>query len=339
MSFLIRKGKMNDLIEIQSLIYSVNQVHFSRDYLSWLLQDPFDSSELNSLVLLDNGRLIGHVGYVKSRYQTEGNVLNGSHPFLLAILHEYRGLGFGKDLLLRAASIGDISLIFEGTQDAIKVYPGAGYKKIVNLGLYRKWLNWPAAEQIKPQSLKMYGYNVITLLIDMCFFKTQVYKKTDRPSVIFSDFSSEDVEFSARRDSRITNVPCKQTIEWFSKCPVLKTRALRVGDEKSNLGVLMIYIHDHGNYKTGRILHLPNCDNDPQQWRLIVKEAEFYLHEDGCNQISVCSSHPVYTKTLLGMGYFPMGTRPIWLRDPNNLALDREWHVTYLEGDNGFRGV
>jgi len=336
---MIRKGKINDLTDIQNLICSVNHVNFSLDYLSWLLQDPFDSNQLNSLVLLDNGRLIGHVGYIKSHYQAEGNVLSGSHPFLLAILSEYRGLGLGKELLLQAASIGDISLIFEGTQDAIKVYPGVGYKKILNLRLYRKWLNWPIPEQIKSQSLKMYGYNLITLLINMSFFKVPANKKTDRLPLVFSDYSLENTEFFTGLDARISNIPKKETIEWFLQCPTLKALSLRVGEDKFDLGILMMYINDHGKYKTGRILHLPNCGGNEQKWRLVLKEAEFYFHKEGCNQVSVCSSHPIYTKVLFGMGYLPMSTRAIWLRDPDNLTLDKEWHVTYLEGDNGFRGV
>ncbi len=121
---------------------SVFGVRQSREILNWILKDPENNNNYLSLVALMDDRIICHIGYIQSYYCMGGKRVVGAHPILWAVDPGFRGK-IARELYKMVLDSVDISLIYEGTPSAQRVYPKLGYRRFTEVGLYRRHIDLP----------------------------------------------------------------------------------------------------------------------------------------------------------------------------------------------------
>ena len=102
MKIEIRRTIKSDLKSLLSL-YNGKK---SMDEINWVLKD-FNSEGFRSFVALnDKDKVIGHIGYIISKYCINGLVFNGMHNMMWIVDKEARG-GAGLKLFSKNVKMGD----------------------------------------------------------------------------------------------------------------------------------------------------------------------------------------------------------------------------------------
>ncbi len=122
-------------------------------------------------------------------------------------------------------------------------------------------------------------------------------------------------------------------------CPDVKSEVVVVYSGNKPVGYLVVYWNKTERGVSGRIVHIPDMGKDLGSWISVVEHAETMLRRKGCRSITAMASHPMLSSALHKCGYFRSGTRNVWLYDPSGTFSNYEWHLTFLEGDAGYRGV
>ena len=89
----------------------------------------------------------------------------------------------------------------------------------------------------------------------------------------------------------------------------------------------------------GRINHLPNIGDNINDWLSLLIEIEIIFRNQNCSTFSVYSTHPILIKALNILGYRNIRSRTVWAFDNENYLKYKTYHLTYLEGDHGFRNL
>lgn len=338
MGYELREAIPADLVDIRRVITEVFQNNYSIEYLHWVLENPEDPSRLNAIVALENNRIIGVSGYVRARYSTGDLLITGVHAILLCVLPEYRG-GIGRELFYRVSTLSDVSLIYEGTQDAIRVYPKVGFQRVSEVEFYRLRLLPPSAAEIKPvkKKIRYIGRGIINLA-QYYLSLLRIGYEVDH-SLEFFPFTLALYPSYPPRNECISNFPSKETLDWLSRCPGLYSKNYLIKKGGICRGTLFVYIKDHGGFKTGKIVHIPEMGKNPSSWTGVLSFAEAFLRRQGCRWINICVHHPTLKAVLKNKGYSKLNSCKIWILDPKSYFSDKTWHLTYIEGDHGFRGV
>jgi len=333
----MRQAEEGDLEAIADLVEIVFGSRQPPKYLNWLLSDPENPGRLNSIVALAGDSIVGHTGYVRANYHTGTEMLSGVHIILWAVHPEFRGIG--TELYMRALTNTDISLIYEGTAPAVRVYIKLGYTRPMVAFHYRSNFFMPRITEYLP------GMRIKSFAITLAQYMLQKVKRfsariiTD-PSITFKLYSLDAWYCAPPHDGVVTNCPSREQISWLQQCPSLESRVLTVYRGEIPLGVLFIYINrHHGTHATGRIVHLPNMGEDLRAWLSVLVHSESLFRELGCKSFTTYAGHPVFLKAVNMLGYCNDFKRPAWVLDPQKRLADRTWHLTYIEGDHGFRGV
>ena len=335
---LIRNAKHEDLQEISLLIEKVFRIKISMKYLQWIISDPYDTGQLNSIVALNNNKIIAHVGYIKSRYYLDGKELIGTHAILLCVLPKYRG-EIGKLIFQRVSSIGDISIIYEGTESAQRIYPKAGFYKLGNIFSYRTSLKLPQPTGLFfNKKFPTYIRNLSSSILDV-LMRCHKTVKID-PLINLKPYNHE-IKSSHQLlfHNVLSNYPDKEIIDWLIKCNFLDSHIFTVHKNKKMFGILFLYIKKYKTYSMGRINHLPNIGDNINDWLSLLIEIEIIFRNLNCSTFSVYSTHPTLIKALNILGYRNVRTRAIWAFDNDDYLKEKTYHLTYLEGDHGFRNL
>ena len=137
----------------------------------------------------------------------------------------------------------------------------------------------------------------------------------------------------------LSNSPDQGTLNWFKKCESLESYIFSVKHGNINYGILYLYKSRNRYGADGRIHHLPNMGNDLRLWISLIEKIENYFKFLGCVNISVCCTHPTFLKALDVLRYRMIEKNNIWIFDPKNKINNKKIHLTYIEGDHGFRNL
>ena len=339
--FLIRKTEIQDLDKIAAIINHIFEISISINYLNWILSDPDQPEKLNSIVVLNKKTIVGHVGYIKCKYYTLSKEIIGTHAILLCIMPKYRGK-VGKRIFKEVSSIYDISIIYEGTKEAIRIYPQVGFKQIGHVSLYHTSFTVP-----KPIAL-LYGKNLHSYIKEFSISIIDIIKK-------YTQYKIETVHSNSlinlkkyenhisyeniKKCATLSNYPDSKKIEWFIKVPFLDSHIYTIYKNDICLGILYLYIRKYKGYCIGRVNHLPNLGENINEWLEILIKIEAIFRKLNCISYSIYATHPKLIKALDILCYRNTRNRAIWLLDEKGYMKNKSFHLTYIEGDHGFRNI
>ena len=319
---MIRRTTKDDIGAIEEL-YSHSKNKFE---LSWLLPDPLEHNPFRSFVSVLDNKIVGHIGYVVSKFKYNESEFKGVHPQAWIVSPEYRGHGIGLKLVHKVLNMGDFSYLIGGSKATMRIFPFLGFKLKFFVLEYVKSL-----ESLNTTEASETAKGAISL---------EEYSKKEAVKI----HSSNAVFVNAQEDSHI---------KWLLDCPLCDTYAFFVKQDGKPLGIVVCYIgKNNDDILTGRIVHLSYLGDDLIPWQNTLFEIENFFLDKACLVATTLATHPIYLKALIDNGYsqrpsYPVSAfnengRPFFLRDHQNKLPDipdKSFHWTFLEGDMGYRNL
>lgn len=332
----IRHSTIDDINGINSLLEKTFGAATDNQELLWLLSDQESPSELNSKVISIDGAIEGHVGYVKSTYLVNQQAISGIHATNLAA-GKLPVRGMGRKMFEQVSYVPDVAILYEGTPSAIKMYPKSGYKIIGYSELYSTTVKYPNFSALKSPSFKAFLKKLIIPLRDK--FKRLGKNLNTSNDITFETLKPNDDIVHAPLDSALTNTPDWNKINWLNKCPFLESCIYVVKLKENPIGILYLYINNRSEFKTARIVCMPNVGGNSLYWQTILNFAEKKFRESNVIRYTIYASHPSLREVLSTKGFIKEHDRNIWCYDSKGLLNGFDLHLMHLEGDHAFREV
>lgn len=338
-SFEIRTATTGDLEGIRALLEGVFREPFPAPYLRWLLEDPTREGALDALVATAEGRVVGQVGAVRAGYRVGDATLTGAHAIALAVAPGFRG-GLGTELLRWASTLGDVSILLEGTEAGVRVYPKVGLRRFGHVDFFRTTLRLPRpGELIRAGSKRAIARAAGRSLWERAARLRVPARVSEEVRIEPLDLDADLAPLAPPLDARLQNEPTAATLRWFRRCPGLESEVHGVTRRGAFLGVLLLYVKRGPRGAAGRVVHLPNLGAEAAAWARVIGFAEGRLRALGCGSASVAATHPDLVAALRQRGYRRQRRQAVWLLDPDGRIPRPDWHLTCLEGDHAFRGI
>jgi hypothetical protein len=336
-NFFIRPSTGNDIPFIDGLY------PFSRlKVLHWILTDPENSNRYRSFVAhAGNGEVIGHIGYVKGSYVFGHDECIGIHPIEWVVSAKHRRESIGRQLMDAVFDLGDFSLIIGGSTLGQMAFPRFGFEMKLECLEYEKIIEAvPYMRSIKG-TLKNRTFAVYMLIKS---FTNRIRSKSHDRDVWLRPYQGDLIDRRHIDTDIIKNEPNEKIIEHFCHCPSVEGHAFTAMKGEIPAGIVMCYLKQGvDRIVRGRIVHTSFLGNDPDLWTGVIEQTERFLISKGCAVISTFASHPSFRMALTRCGYvFNRYRRPVFFRDPRRLFVslpNESWHLTYLEGDLGYRDL
>lgn len=293
-----------DLPAISELTERVFGRRRSLEVLRWLLLSAQPGLDIQSEVAVNNrGRIVGHVGVLKSLYQWGEHIAVGAHPMLWMLHPDARGrIGV---LLGRACTrSGDFSLVVGGTPDSKPIMERRRFVRSAATTELRLSTH-PAAPAEPADELALRPFEPApTRLLPAA--------------------------------GPVVSLPSPARLKWLAACPTLEARLFSLFRGEKNLGPVLLYLNRRGDEASGRVVHLPWGDGD---WVSYLRLALAELAAGGCRTASILVTSERQLETVRALGGEPFYERLIFFRNQSGLPEASGWHLTYLEGDLAYRRV
>ena len=304
----------------------------------WLLMDNDTNNSFRSFVAVDNNKVIGHIGYVRSYYHFSGKRYVGVHPLAWMVEEKHRGLGLGLSLFSKTMKECDFNLTTAGTEIAQKFYRSLNF----NIVTYGKRFT----KVLKPKKY----YKILSGSASLRFARTLIHSRgLLKKSRISSSKGSVETEVKATDihkfeyevdESVMTNIPEERYIDWILNCPVVNTYVFSLSSKGKPCGFAVCYTQKTDNdILVGRIVHISNLGSETKIWHQVIYHLEKFFRTKGCAIISTLATYPVFIQALNQSGYIFRAESGIWIKGKLPDIPKNSWHLTYLEGDLGYRGL
>ncbi len=250
--------------------------------------------------------------------------------------------GIGLNLLLRAISVADFSIIVGGSPYAQNIYPRIKFTLKFHIPTYYKLIK-PIAYFRSATSYSLLKRIAKTLYLSPSIPSRKCSEELQR-NIELRVHPLDSVEPYPSTGHSISNIIDIHQLRWIMKHPALKSYVCSIMYRGTSIGLSVCYINDHQPAApTGRIVHISYLGDNEMIWHTALLKVEAFLRDYGCSVISTMSSHPIFAKALKDAGYISCskGT-PCYMRDVKNALPgipNDDWHLTFVEGDSGFRGV
>ena len=319
---MIRRTTRDDIDAVVELYsHTKNNVE-----LGWLLPDPSDHNPFRSFVAVSDNKIVGHIGYVISKFKYNGLEFSGVHPQAWIVSPEYRSHGTGLKLMTKVLDMGDFSYLIGGSKATMRIFPALGFK-----------LKFYVLEYVKPLES----------------FHISQSSETNKDIISLEEYNEKEAVQSRFSNSVFINAQGRSHIHWLLDCPLCDTYAFSIKQDDKQIGIAICYIgKNKDDILTGRIVHLSYLSGDLDPWKSTIYEIEQFLVDSGCSVIATLASHPTYISALIDNGYsqrsnypvpvFNENGRPFFLRDPKKKLLeipDESFHWTFFEGDMSYRNL
>lgn len=302
------------------------------EVFKWLHQNA--DGTFRSFVADVNGRIVGHIGYVKADYAFQGQLHEG--VFSIEWLVDDKFKQAALPLYSKVLKIGQFTFVIGGTEIVNKMYPLMKFKAPLYVSRFLK--------VTKPMTyFGLLKNPPLKKLVKTVYYSRGLIR---RPSfALQSDISLKahnnpyDYENLSFDTSVAENDASPDYMEWLLNVPGVSATHFSIFQKKHQIGKALCYIEKSGDIFTGRIVHISFLGNEIRVWRDVLKFLEDYLKKSGCCIITAMASHPYYIQALNNSGFVYLRQSPFWLRDRKDLFKEAEWHLTYLEGDLAYRNL
>ncbi|WKK66830.1 hypothetical protein [Lutimonas zeaxanthinifaciens] len=310
----------------------------SIEELKWLFKDPNDKNEYNGFVCISNEELVGVIGYIDVSY-TDGTVdFKGVIPMSWQLKENYKGFA-GILLFKKVLALGDFCIAIAGSSTAKQMYPMFKYRYLFNIYEYYKVLDLKSSfclitKKGRLKSLaKLLWLNTARFRINIKFKKTR--------NVVFENYNQTEEQIKEINYGIIRRKLNKNQINWFLKCPLVKSMAFKVYLDESFLGYVILYIKSQDGCNQGRIVHLPYVDDKHLSYEIFHKCLQI-LKKHKCSFVSSWLHHDAHSSSLKNHGFKRIKNKiiPFYLKDKRNVFENHNldnWFLQYSEGDKAYR--
>lgn len=319
------------------------QEHIDIDFqtLKWLNYDK-DQKKYNSLVAVDeDDNVVGHIGYDISHFNCESSIYKG-------VITNYwiadKNINYPIGLLLRKKvnKLSDFQYEFEGSQDSRDIFPLMKYEEAFNINAYEKPINICKSIQKvyhKKGTILKKLYRIFKYLKKIYIFRKNIVISMKRYDLDISELKSEFKEYIADKNY-IYNKDESKILDKWAECKEIETKSYMVKKGSDLLGYFILGFDTKKGVKSCRVIHISNFGEDMDVWSGVLDYIINILKGTNVATLGVLSTHPSLIRTLEKSGFFVVGQKLFWLKDKNKyLSRDpKKWHVTFTEGDIGYRG-
>lgn len=308
-----------------------HQFAFTPEMLRWKYLEPSGfGCAARSLLVRENGRIVAHVGL----YCTEFGGTSAMHPY------DWVASGtkspHGYMVLRRAQQASDIHYVFGCTPAAAQVFEAAGYRVAATIPLFQKILDpiaWRHIHQQQPFLKK-----AILLALD----RSRSVLHTGRVPALnvelrqVSEFGSEIEELLRKSSTAIRSSRAPRLLNYYLRYPPGTIRGWHVAVEGRLRGFALTNTNPHGAVSRGKILDVCLDAEDTDLGAAVIAAIVNELRTAGCQHVSAYAGISWLAAALRANGFFERGhTKVHWRDAKNKIALDKPFHLTYLEADTG----
>jgi hypothetical protein len=330
-NLLIRRSDYNDIKGICELYDNKEP-----DIMQWVLSGSQDNQEeLCSYVAINKqDEIVGHIGYVESKYRFNGSAFLGIHPIEWRVRSDCKG-SIGFELITKVTGSGDFNIIIGGTKEAQFLYPILGFKKLDSALVYSRIINY-SAFLVSAKSIKK---KILTLR-----------KAKKRISLRNKGYSGSDISVQsvkmidqkfhlAHSSSKLSILTDDSKTEWLIKCPVHDKYIIQVDVLSEKIGYAVLLYNSRT--QTVRIISIVSKQEDIEIYGLIIRGIIGFCKKIKAIDINILSSNPVITKAIERQDFYFLGEKSIFAKNNNRDALSRDAikdiDLSYVEGDIGYR--
>jgi hypothetical protein len=322
-STIVRSATVGDLAAIGRLFSPPKPVAL----LQWLLGEG--DGRLRSLVAAVDGEIVGHVGYTLSTFGDGTRLRKGVYPILWKVREDCKG-AVGLRLLTRVLRLADFSYVIGGSVAAQKLYHVLGYRALFELAGYRKTLS---LRGLGTDLLSRRGARAVRMRSQALL---AAFGRSCRDVSVASISGSGESVVATGRPGSIANIASPVQLQWAAACPMVEAHHLTLSVEGHAAGPVLCYVRRAPREAfTGTIVYMPHLGSQAAVWSAALCRIENFLVRKGCSQVTILASDTTLVSALRMNGFALDRSLPFWFRGTGE-AL-RDWYVTFLEGDLGYR--
>jgi hypothetical protein len=334
----IRETQESDIENIKLLADEVfPESNYSKEEIFWLITQCSGEGKFNSYVAYDSDKLVGHIGYTISEYNSVDKEYTASYPVLWIVSKEARGVT-GLQLLMKIFSKADFSLAVAGSSEARDVFEKIGFKHAFNTDGYHRILNlYQFCRGIKG-SFKSRIVNILRTLV-------RAKKEKSKHNTINTENIKLEASDNYSENNSIDNsllVPClsESKFDWLIKAPKVLAKSYTIYDCENKLGNCVIYFNSNEKCNTtARIAYLPFLGSDKSLWLKVILKIEQHLVDCGVCAYSIMAPYEPEKEAVAEIGFTP-ALSPVWIYDKKSvIPEDSRLCITFIEGDNAYRGI
>ena len=311
----------------------------SRSLLGWIYGHPCAEGR-SGYVAVQDGRIIGAVGFVRSTYVVNGKKLTGLIPLSWEVEEESRGIT-GIRLLRRALSNADFFMGMDGSEDMKAIFKGLNFKKIGEGKNARKVIR-PFAYL---KTLRKIGIRDLLRMVSHVWNNMTSVTPVSRVQLI---------EITANYSSGTTgdvipglfyNTISPDHVQWLTSSPGMTAIVFEVQIENTVYAPIHCFIRYMQNgCRRGQITHIPPLRTEHKSYYIdIVLAIEDYFRKNEITSISTLVTNPDLESALKVLRYtFDPKIRPIVIKSDEETERRFEGttiHLSYAESDKSIRNI
>jgi hypothetical protein len=304
---------------------------FQPDMLQWKYLDPAGFELPRSLVVVEGGRIAGHLGMHVTAF---GDAI-AMHPCDWAAGRSRSPHGLG--LLLRAHRMTDTQYVMGCTDAAAQVFQRIGYAVPAVIPLFQKIVA-PMAWRHMHRNQPLWKRATL-LAVDRSRSRLTVRRAPTRCVELkqVARFGADVAEIVARGPAVIASSRAPELLNHYLRFPPGTTRGWYVYHESRLRGFALANVVERGPVRLGKVLDCYLDSDDPGLWHAAVFAMVRELAAQDCHHVAAYGSAPWVAAALRSNGFFERGRTPLYWRDvKSRVTLDKPLHLTYLEADNGY---
>lgn len=304
---------------------------FQPDVLRWKYLDPIGVGEgPRSLIVREGGRIVAHLGLhyalvdgVKAAYPYDWVAKGTKSPH-------------GLMLLLRMHRLADVQYILGCTEVAAQVYERSGYQVATVAPMFQKVLAAGAWEQLHRGQPLWKKIVLLSLDRSRSWFRPGRVPQRRVELRRVERFGDEVTEMLRRGPPVVAGNRSAELLNHYLRFPPGTIRGWQVYDGGELCGLAMANVIPHAPVRLGKILECSLTSVDSSRWHAAYHAVVEELRVLGCQRVSAYGTAPWTADALRANGFFERGHTPLYWRDPKGrVALNRPFHLTYLEADTG----
>ena len=309
----------------------------------WLYFSPHFTTEApRAYVAVDGSTLIGHIGLTLSEWRRGHQRLNVVQPVNWVLDPNHRGM-LGVSLMLKALSGAHVAATVGGTAIARQILPRLGFADRLRVGYFAKVLApWQFLRTARsPAHLAKGVAKVGHGFATDAFRGLERLGQTNRCRVVEMPDpwrgEAKQTQAGTMEGMVLRNSLPAPFLKWYQACPVGEVCVLHCYVERRSIGTAVVMFRTSGRHKQASLLALDTWLDDESVWADLVAEINRFAAAKGATCINALATYAPLRGALKHQGYHLQTPLPLWVRDTSQSLADvNTWHITAIEGDNGY---
>lgn len=332
MAFEIRKVKESDFDNLFELFGKRKK----KELLRWVYGHPC-ADGLSAYIAVENEKIIGAVGFVRSAYFIDGEIKKGLIPLSWEVARENRGI-VGVKLLFTALRDADFYLGMDGSEDMKQIFKGLNFKKVgEGVGVKKVLMPFKYLKTLK----KVGPRDILRFFTD---FFTQNFTSNKSSLEIIQKENYQTVNLT-ELDNMVYNTISAEHVEWLSKNPGMTMYLFETVINGYNYAPIILFSKEMKNgIKRGQIVHIPPLKKDDEKYyKALIVSIEQFFKKNKITAATALVTNPSLKKAFADLNYrFDKKPRPIVAKGSKDIMgklNGADIHLSYAESDKSVRNI